>query len=61
MNAVMARRVNGTKNTSKPKRGKVCVHQRMVSSQYNEKGQVTGNVICRECGAVIPSSQKIFS
>ena len=53
MNAVMAKRPNGTKATSTPKKAKVCVHQRMVSCEYNVKGQETGNVICRECGTVI--------
>ena len=57
MNADKAGRVNGT---SKPKKSKVCVHQRMVDCHYNEKGNPTGNVVCRECGSVIPDLVKGF-
>jgi hypothetical protein len=46
------------KGISKPKKAKVCVHQRMVEYHCNEKGQATGNVVCRECCAVIPNPAK---
>jgi transcription elongation factor Elf1 len=46
------------KGKSEPK---FCVHQRMVSSHYNEKGQTTGNVVCQECGAVIPDPAKVLA
>jgi hypothetical protein len=54
MNAEKADYVNGQKGTSKPKAGKACVHQRMLDYHYNEKAQPSGNLMCRECGAVIP-------
>ena len=46
--------------TSKSKLAKVCVHQRVVDSHFNGKGQPSGNLVCRECGAVIPDSMKAF-
>jgi hypothetical protein len=45
---------------SSPIRAKDCVHQRMVDGHYNEKGKPTGNVVCRECGAVIPDPVKVL-
>jgi len=57
MNADKAGRMNGK---TYPKKTKVCVHQRMVDCHYNEKGKPTGNVVCRECGAVIPDPVKVF-
>lgn len=58
MNAEKAgQAINGT---SKHKKKKVCVHQRMVDYHFNEKGQATGNVVCRECGAVIPGPTKVL-
>jgi hypothetical protein len=57
MNAGKAGRVNGKTYLKKEK---ACVHQRMVECHYNEKGKLTGNVVCRECGAVIPDSVKVF-
>ena len=54
MIADKARYVNGKKGTSKPKIARSCVHQRMVESHYNEKSQPSGNLVCRECGAVLP-------
>ena len=47
--------VNGT---SPPIKAKDCVHQRMVDGHFNEKGKPTGNVVCRECGAVISDPVK---
>ena len=58
MDVDKAGRVNGINGASKPKRAKVCVHQRIVSCHYNEKGQPSGNLVCRECGAVIPDPAK---
>lgn len=55
MNADKAGRINGK---TYPKKEKGCVHQRMVECHYNEKGQRTKNVVCRECGAVIPDHVK---
>jgi len=60
MNAVKAGRVNGRDKTSKPKRANRCVHQRMVEPEFNEKGLTTRNVVCRECGAVIPDPAKVL-
>ena len=57
MDADKAGHVNGT---SKPNKVKVCVHQRMVDYHFNEKDQATGNVVCRECGAVIPDTAKVL-
>lgn len=57
MNADKAGRVNGK---AYPIKAKVCVHQRMVDCHYNEKGKPTGNVVCRECGTVIPDPVKVF-
>lgn len=58
MNAEKAGRVNGIKGTSKPKKARVCVHQRMLDYHYNEKAQPSGNLVCRECGVVIPDPAK---
>ncbi len=60
MNATKAGRVNGRKGTSKPKKARLCVHQRMVNYHYNEKAQPSGNLVCRECGAVIPDPAKVL-
>jgi len=60
MNAEKAGCVNGINRTSKTKKGKVCVHQRMVGYHYNEKAQPSGNLVCRECGAVIPDPTKVL-
>ena len=57
MNADKAGRVNGETYT-KNERG--CVHQRMVDYHYNEKRKLTGNVVCRECGSVIPDPVKVL-
>ena len=57
MNADKVGRVNGKTYLNKTT---VCVHQRMVDSHYNEKGKPTENVVCRECGAVIPDLVKVF-
>ncbi len=54
MNADQAGRINGLSRTSKPQKVKVCVHGRMVDYYYDDQGQATGNVVCLECGAVIP-------
>jgi hypothetical protein len=53
-------RVNGINGTSKTKKAKVCVHQRMVDYHYNEKAQPSGNLVCRECGAVIPDPTEVL-
>ncbi|MFY4730328.1 hypothetical protein [Nitrospira sp. BLG_2] len=39
----------------------VCTHDRMVDDQLGEDGQRTGQLICRECGAVlsIPGARKV--
>ena len=60
MNAEKARRVNGLKGTSKLKKTRVCVHQRMLDYHFNEKAQPSGNLVCRECGAVIPDPGKVL-
>jgi hypothetical protein len=56
MNVVKAGRVNGL---SKSHKKKVCAHQRVVENYFTDKGQPTGKVMCRECGAVIPDPVKI--
>lgn len=60
MNAGKAGCVNEIKGTFKPKKGVVCVHQRMLGYHYNEKSQPSGNLVCRECGAVIPDPTKVL-
>lgn len=60
MNAEKAGRVNGLNATSKTKKAKVCIHQRMVEGHYNEKGEPSGNLVCRECAAVIPDPTKVL-
>ncbi|MDH5426942.1 MAG: hypothetical protein OEZ57_02415 [Nitrospirota bacterium] len=60
MNADKTGRVNKINGTSTRTKANGCVHQRMMDSHYNEKGQSTGNVVCRECGAVIPDPVKIL-
>ncbi len=60
MNATKVGRVNGIKGTSKPKKARVCVYQRMVDYHFNEKAQPSGNLVCRECGAVIPDPAKVL-
>jgi hypothetical protein len=60
MNADQAGRINGLSRTSKPKKAKVCVHGRMVEYHYDDEGQATGNVVCRECWAVIPDPANVL-
>ena len=31
-----------------------CAHGRMVADEYTKDYKRTGNVVCRECGAVVP-------
>ena len=50
--------VNGKKEISKPKTARACVHQRMLDHHYNEKAQPSGNLVCRECGALLPDPAK---
>jgi hypothetical protein len=57
MNSTKAGRINGK---STPKKTRICVHQRMVDYHYNEKSQPSGNLVCRECGAVIPDPAKVL-
>ena len=57
MDADKAGHVNGT---SKPNKVKVCVHQCMVDFHYNEKAHPSGNLVCRECGAMIPDPAKVL-
>ena len=57
MNATKAGLVNGT---FKPKKARVCVHQRIVDYHFNGEGQPSGNLVCRECGAVIPDPAKVL-
>ena len=61
MNAEKAGYVNGKRGISKPKVARVCVHQRMLDWHYNEKAQPSGNLVCRECGAVIPDPAKVLA
>ncbi|MGV7229021.1 MAG: hypothetical protein ACQ9IQ_10230 [Nitrospirales bacterium] len=61
MNAEKAGYVNGKKGTFKPKVARVCVHQRMLDYHYNEKAQPSGNLVCRECGAVIPDPANVLA
>ena len=51
-------RINGT--SKKLKKSKVCVHGRVVDYHFNDKGKPTGNVVCRECGSVIPDPAKVL-
>ena len=51
--------VNGMSKPTTVKRR--CVHGRMVEYHFNEKFQRTGNLVCRECGAVIPDPAKMLS
>jgi hypothetical protein len=51
-----AGQINGN---SKHENVKVCVHQRMVGSHFNGKGQPSGNLVCRECGTVILDPAKV--
>ena len=60
MNAEKAGRINGMKGTTTPTRAKGCVHHRMVNYHYNENAQPSGNLVCRECGAVIPDPVKVL-
>ena len=60
MNGTRAECVNGIKETSKLKKARVCVHQRMLDWHYNEKAQPTGNLVCCECGAVLPDPAKVL-
>jgi hypothetical protein len=53
-------KVNGINGLSKPKKAKVCVHQRVVDYHYNDNGKPTGNLVCRECGAVMPAPVNVF-
>lgn len=57
MNTHKAGKVNGSSKSNLPK---VCVHQRVVDSHFNGKGKPSGNLVCRECGAVIPDPIKAF-
>ena len=61
MNAEKAGYVNGKKGISKPKVARACVHQRMVDYHYNEKSQPSGNLVCRECGTMIPDPAKVLA
>ncbi len=45
--------LNGRSEMSKSKYAKMCLHGRVLDRQY-DNGKLTGNVVCRECGAVIP-------
>ena len=56
MNADKAGRIKGK---AKSKRKKVCGHGRMVNDHYDDQSQTTGNVVCLECGAVIPDLAKV--
>lgn len=58
MNADKPGRRKGINGIAKPSKPKGCVHQRMVESHLNENGQATGNVVCLECGAVLPYPMK---
>ena len=58
---VNAMGVCGTNARSKHKRVKVCIHQRMVDSHINAKGEPSWNLVCRECGAVIPETGSLNS
>ena len=60
MNAEKAGPVNGIKGTSKLKKAKGCVHQRMLDWHCNEKAQPSGNLVCLECAAVIPDPAKVL-
>ena len=53
-------KVGQVKGISKPHKKTVCAHQRVVENYFTDKGQPTGNVVCRECGAVIPDPVKIL-
>jgi hypothetical protein len=61
MKAYESGHVNGKNGTSKPKlkKVKVCVHQRVLGPHFNEEGQASGNLVCRECGAVVPDPVKV--
>jgi ribosomal protein L40E len=38
-----------------------CTHQRIVDSHFDASGKRTGNLVCRECGAVIPDLVRSLS
>ena len=59
MNTQKVGHVNGKNGTLKPKKVKVCVHQRVLGPHFNEAGQASGNLVCRECGAVVPDPVKV--
>ena len=48
------------KGKFQPTKKKVCIHQRVVDHHYNDEGIATGNLVCRECGAVIPDPLKML-
>ena len=48
-----AGRVNGVSHEQSDQDKPLCLHQRMVAYEYDEQGQSTGHLICRECHAVI--------
>jgi len=56
---MISMKVGHVNGKAKPKRKNVCMHGRVVDYHYNDKGQATGNVVCRECGAIIPDSLKV--
>lgn len=31
-----------------------CLHQRVISYHYDERGKRTGKFVCKECGGIIP-------
>lgn len=35
-----------------------CLHQRVVNYHYDEKGNHTGKLVCKECGEIIPDPHK---
>ncbi len=47
-------------NSDSPKNETACVHQRVVNPHFNGQGHPTGNVVCRECGAVVPDPAKFL-
>ena len=47
----------------RPSRGKnvdpsTCRHRRAIDAEISADGKRTGNLICKECGAVFPNDKK---
>ncbi len=43
---------------TRAKKNPACTHSRMVDYVYSKKGEKTGQLFCKECGAVLPDTPK---